>query len=249
MFARVFLFAALLVSHLVFAQETDIPLFDEATVETLDETIDETIDEVTLDELMTPDQLATEVDNPYRTEWESISQKGAWLEQDLRATTISPYKEFPVVIVVVKSAQRMQVYHRGALLKEFRTSTGREEWEQPPAGGRYYSSTPNGWYAPQRYVKKYRSRSWDSMMRYSIFFNGGIAIHATSPFKYLKLGKKASAGCVRLTYGNAKWLWNLARSEKNTSVPVYTRSGRVLTDANGNIKRHVASPVLIIVKN
>lgn len=223
--ARVFLFLAIFISGFVHAQ----------THETLDEFLD-------------PDQLAIEVGNPNKTNWEPLTEEVS-TEKNIQATSINPYQEFPLVIEIIKSTQRMKVYQNGTLLREMKTSTGREEWERPPGGSRYYSSTPNGWYSPQRFTKKHKSYSWGSTMRYSIFFNGGIAIHATSLFKYLNLGKNTSAGCVRLSYGNAKWLWNLARSQRRTVVPVYDRSGQILTDSNGQIQRQKGSPVLIIVKN
>lgn len=158
------------------------------------------------------------------------------------------YSEFPIVIDINKTTQRMHVYRQGKIVKVFKVSTGREEWEKPRRGERYVSTTPNGWYAPQRYVEKYVSKSWGSTMRYSIFFTGGIAIHATSPLRYPRLGDNASHGCVRLTRANAKWLWHTARSEPKTLVPKYTRSGKVLTGGDGQVKRHLGSPVLIIVR-
>ncbi len=57
-------------------------------------------------------------------------------------------------------------------------------------------------------------------MPYAIFFNRGIAIHATSNVE--ELGTPASGGCVRVETTNAAALWNLIRSigTSNTVIVV-----------------------------
>jgi lipoprotein-anchoring transpeptidase ErfK/SrfK len=48
-------------------------------------------------------------------------------------------------------------------------------------------------------------------MPYSIFYSGHFAIHGTNQVK--KLGRPASAGCIRLHPDNAAKLFNLVKSE------------------------------------
>jgi len=57
-------------------------------------------------------------------------------------------------------------------------------------------------------------------MPYSIFYNGNFAIHGTNQIK--KLGRPASAGCIRLHPENAAVLFSLTKDYglKNTIVSV-----------------------------
>jgi lipoprotein-anchoring transpeptidase ErfK/SrfK len=48
-------------------------------------------------------------------------------------------------------------------------------------------------------------------MPYSIFYSGHFAIHGTNQVK--RLGRPASAGCIRLHPANAAKLFNLVKSE------------------------------------
>jgi lipoprotein-anchoring transpeptidase ErfK/SrfK len=57
-------------------------------------------------------------------------------------------------------------------------------------------------------------------MPYAIFYNGHYAVHGTNQVG--RLGRPASAGCVRLDTRNAAVLYRLARQEglKNTRIVV-----------------------------
>ena len=57
-------------------------------------------------------------------------------------------------------------------------------------------------------------------MPYSIFYNGNYAIHGTNAVK--RLGRPASAGCIRLHPSNAAILFRLTQREglKNMRVVV-----------------------------
>lgn len=57
-------------------------------------------------------------------------------------------------------------------------------------------------------------------MPFSIFYNGNYAVHGTDQVN--RLGRPASAGCVRLHPSNAKVLFELAQREglKNTQIVV-----------------------------
>ena len=84
-------------------------------------------------------------------------------------------------------------------------------------------------------------------MEYAIFFNGGVALHATTPNHYATLGQKASGGCVRMYKTDAIFVWNLSLSESTANVPYFTRGGQLLMNKDGSVKRHVASGTLVIV--
>ena len=60
-------------------------------------------------------------------------------------------------------------------------------------------------------------------MPYAIFIKGGYAIHGTTPGNFLKLGHRASHGCIRLHPDNARKLFELVNSYglQNTWVKVH----------------------------
>ena len=77
--------------------------------------------------------------------------------------------EASIVVTVDKSAQRLSVAIDGSL---------RYQW--PVSTARWGYSTPNGSYRPERLARKWFSRKYDwSPMPYSIFFDGGYAIHGS----------------------------------------------------------------------
>ena len=80
---------------------------------------------------------------------------------------INIYKEFPIVIVVNKSprgmfAQTAQLWENGQRTAQFAISTGREQWEKPPSGEKYFSETPSGWYSQTWQDPHYISRTWQT---------------------------------------------------------------------------------------
>lgn len=85
-------------------------------------------------------------------------------------------------------------------------SSGREKNEVAKSGRKYFSTTPKGFFLPQRAYKMYYSNTWKADMPNAIFINCsrydfnkecGIAIHATSTSHYPELGKRDSGGCIR----------------------------------------------------
>jgi hypothetical protein len=90
------------------------------------------------------------------------------------------------------------------------SGAGSYVWPVSTARAGYY--TPRGSYAPtgmqlMPYSRKYHM----SPMPYSIFFRGGYAIHGT--YATGALGRPASHGCVRLSPGNAKRLYEIVQAE------------------------------------
>lgn len=103
----------------------------------------------------------------------------------------------PGVLAKVSIAdQRMDVViNRGDGKKEtysWKVSTGRKGYDTPP-----------GKFRPD-YLDEmhYSSKYENAPMPFSVFFNDGIAVHATSEVK--RLGRPASHGCVRLDPANAE---------------------------------------------
>ncbi|WP_029074185.1 L,D-transpeptidase [Kaistia adipata] len=87
------------------------------------------------------------------------------------------------------------VINRGNGVREtysWKVSTGRKGFETPP-----------GQFRPD-YLDEmhYSSKYENAPMPYSVFFNDGIAVHATSEIRHL--GRPASHGCVRLDKANAE---------------------------------------------
>jgi lipoprotein-anchoring transpeptidase ErfK/SrfK len=166
---------------------------------------------------------------------------------------VNVYKEFPIVIVVNKSprgmfAQRAQLWQNGVRKAEFNVSTGRERWENPPSGEKYFSATPAGWFSPQHLERTYFSQTWKVNMDFAVFFNGGVALHATEPEHYAELGHRGSGGCVRMARGRAESIFNLIENAGKGMVPMFTPEGRFIRDSKGQIQRSYNWNTLIIVE-
>ncbi len=95
------------------------------------------------------------------------------------------------------TTQTMVVQANGKTVHTWKVSTGAPGYATPPGNFK------PGWMA-----KDWRSRQYDNApMPYSVFFNGGIAVHGTmSPGS---LGRAASHGCVRLATSNAATFFKL----------------------------------------
>ncbi|MGB0084569.1 MAG: L,D-transpeptidase [Rhodomicrobiaceae bacterium] len=105
-----------------------------------------------------------------------------------------------MVVSVDKSEQLMRVYVDGDLAYVWPVSTARRGYNTPP-----------GSYRPYALYRFHRSRIYDNApMPYSIFFNGGYAIHGTYAIR--RLGSPASHGCIRLHIANARELFEIVSS-------------------------------------
>lgn len=114
-----------------------------------------------------------------------------------------------IVVTVDKTAQRLSVDVDGA-----------KRYEWPVSTARWGYRTPNGAYRPERLARKWFSRKYDwSPMPWSIFFNGGYAIHGS--YEISRLGRPASHGCIRLHPDNARILFELVQHHmKDTRIVV-----------------------------
>jgi lipoprotein-anchoring transpeptidase ErfK/SrfK len=121
----------------------------------------------------------------------------------LLAGSLAPLTAQAATIIarVDKAAQTMTVYHHGEVIGRWPVSTARPG-----------KVTPSGsWTAKSMKRHHLSSRYNNAPMPFSIFYNGHFAIHGTNQTK--KLGRPASAGCIRLHPGNAAKLFNLVQSE------------------------------------
>jgi hypothetical protein len=190
-----------------------------------------------LDDLMSPDEIAVEAGFP-RTEVQNVLRFNSADEIE-HIEGIDLYKSFPLVLVVNKreaglGAQRISVYENGVKTQEWKVSTGRERWERAKSGRRYFSVTPLGWYYPKSIIRDHWSNTWEAKMEFAVFFNGGVALHATTPDHYKELGARASGGCVRMEYKNAEYVYNRILAEGRGLVPYVQRDGSIQRDRRGN---------------
>ena len=106
-----------------------------------------------------------------------------------------------VLAEVDLSAQRMTLVHRGQVVGQWPVSTARDGKE-----------TPTGVWTAKWLSRDHRSKLYDNApMPWSVFYDGDYAVHGTYQTK--RLGRPASAGCVRLAPKHAAVFFNLAREE------------------------------------
>jgi lipoprotein-anchoring transpeptidase ErfK/SrfK len=108
------------------------------------------------------------------------------------------------------SAQRMTVIKHGRILYSWPVSTARKGYV-----------TPRGSWRPKRLHRMWYSKKYyNSPMPYSVFYNGGFAVHGTNAVRHL--GRPASHGCVRLATGNAATFYSLVKEvgAANTRIVV-----------------------------
>jgi lipoprotein-anchoring transpeptidase ErfK/SrfK len=203
-----------------------------------------------LDDVMTTEELANEIGAP-RTE-----MRVAVIDPEIIAAQdgIDVYREYAIVLRINKApmgptAQQMQVMEYGMQTATYPVSTGREQYEKAKSGRWYWTTTPVGTFSPYKLVRDHYSYTWKAHMEYAMFFNGGVAVHATTPDHYKELGKRASGGCVRVHKDNAIILWNKVSAQPQKLVPLFNENGRVARDVNGNPIRVMGWNTLIIVEN
>ena len=96
-----------------------------------------------------------------------------------------------LVAKVDVSSQTLTVIRYGEVIARWPVSTARK--------GKY---TPRGSYSPKSPSRYHKSSLYNNApMPYSIFFRGNYSVHGTNQTS--KLGRPASAGCVRLHTSNA----------------------------------------------
>lgn len=216
---------------------------------------EEALNQDYLPDLVTPMELSEELHLPeaqtlYNDGYFETMGIDEW--SSLNGVDITQY--FEVVVLVNKanrgpSAQTAQVYVGGEHYKTFAVSTGREKRELAPSGKVYRSTTPQGWFRPIYFSPNHYSQTWKAPMPWAVFFNGGIALHATTPSHYDELGRRASGGCVRLHHDDAEELYHLIKNAGKGVVPRFRQSGRIMRDSSGRISLERNYNTLIIVEN
>lgn len=112
----------------------------------------------------------------------------------------------------------------GQLTHVWATSTAQSyKFRKHKTRGLVRPHTPEGTgFRPQSLVKDKSSTVYGDgktiNMPYSIFFNGGIALHGTTWDHYKELGQKDSGGCSRLYVPNAIQLWNYVNPSQKEEV-------------------------------
>ena len=113
-----------------------------------------------------------------------------------------------IVARVSVSEQVMHVYVDGRMTYEWPVSTARP--------GKY---TPRGEWNAQWLSRNHRSSRYNNApMPYAIFYNGHYAIHGTDQIS--RLGRPASAGCVRLHPDNARVLFSMVQEQGLDNIRV-----------------------------
>ena len=116
-----------------------------------------------------------------------------------------------VVAKVDLSSQTMTVTRRGKVMYRWKVSTARRG-----------KVTPTGSWTAKWLSRHHRSsRYHGAPMPYSIFYSGNFAVHGTNQIS--RLGRPASAGCIRLHPSNAAKLFSMAQREglKNIRIVVH----------------------------
>jgi lipoprotein-anchoring transpeptidase ErfK/SrfK len=117
----------------------------------------------------------------------------------IKAKTLLNPAKHEIKIIITKRNQRMNVYRDLEHAYAFKVSTGK--------GGH---NTPAGSFKPYSLESMHYSRKYHmSPMPWSVFFNGGVAIHGTESIH--NLGNRASHGCVRTHPKSARRIYNLIR--------------------------------------
>lgn len=140
----------------------------------------------------------------------SPSRPGIAKQAIMHGLSEADLAEAAVRVEVHLSTQQLTLFHNGSVVGRWPVSTAR-------AG----KITPTGRWRAQWLSRHHRSSLYnDAPMPYSVFFNGDYAIHGTNDIS--RLGRPASAGCIRLHPSHAAVVFDLARREglENTLVVV-----------------------------
>jgi hypothetical protein len=124
----------------------------------------------------------------------------------------APAKPLPPAITLTANinltTQRMTVVAHGKPIHTWAISSGARGFE-----------TPTGNFKPQWQSKLWHSRTYDNApMPHAVFFNDGIAVHATTSVG--RLGSPASHGCIRLSPANAAQFYALVGRHGNVHTKI-----------------------------
>ncbi len=164
----------------------------------------------------------------------------------------------------VLAKQQGQVFN---LLYDWPVSTGLEETIPAPSGAMLATDTPTGIFKLDRgrFYEDYTSNQWESAMPHAMFFDwqtrgrtSGLAIHGTDEEGVKTLGERASHGCIRLSPGNARVLFELIQGNYRGRVPAFqvnpdsgtmSTAGALVRDEDGNVKMISGYKVLVFIED
>jgi len=99
------------------------------------------------------------------------------------------------------------------------TEYGKVVGSWPISSGAAGYRSPTGTFRPVWSSKMWYSKQYDNApMPHAVFFNGGIAMHATQSVS--RLGTPASHGCIRQSPANAAKTYNLVAKHGNSRVKI-----------------------------
>ncbi len=223
-----FALAAVLAACATAPREATAPAAQAVEAEAPDASV-ETRPVASLDLASVQGDRAVFASKPRREDWTrlAIAAREGIAERATRLLDPSIRSEFDLVIYVSKAKAGPVAQHAFLLTRGedgrlvpgrvWKVSTGREgRGETSKSGQKVNTDTPAGIFHFDlgRFTTLYRSRQWDADMPYAMFFSkpgranhGGFAIHAAGSGAVGKLGRRASAGCIRLHPGKAKELY------------------------------------------
>ncbi|MDR3527526.1 MAG: L,D-transpeptidase family protein [Rhizomicrobium sp.] len=187
------------------------------------------------------------------------------------------YENFTLFLYVSKAdhgpwQQRMFAFAKQdngdlKLMYAFPVSTGKEVPTLGPSGTMLRTNTTAGIYQldPERMYTRYTSHQWQHKMPFAMFFNWehdgyqtGLAIHSAVGDDIQMLGKRSSAGCVRLHPQNAELLFRLIKKNYHGLTPRFAYDQRTATMSNegllmhdkaGNLQYADGYRVLVLIEN
>lgn len=127
-------------------------------------------------------------------------------------TTPAAVEAGRLIAKVDVSEQVMRVYKDGKQIHKWSVSTARK--------GKY---TPRGQWRGKFLSKNHKSSLYNNApMPYSIFYSGNFAIHGTNQTS--RLGRPASAGCIRLHTSNARKLFAMTQQVGTRNLKVIVQN-------------------------
>ena len=134
-------------------------------------------------------------------------------------------------IIIDKQKQAMTVYTKGStgkydkLVRQMKCSTGREASFTPV--GTFRMQAKHRWLNSGDTKEQYASRVVGSILIHSTLFTDGN-IRKLVRDSYNRLGRPASAGCIRLCVRDAKWIYS--NCPVGTTVKIVTSGGPAITN-------------------
>ncbi len=117
-----------------------------------------------------------------------------------------------ICLVWTAPAQATVRIHIDLTTQRMQVDSSSGSWSWPVSTARDGYVTPPGEFEPTGMERMHYSQKYDNApMPYSIFFYGGYAIHGS--YATGSLGRPASHGCVRLSPGHARKLYEMVAAE------------------------------------